>query len=730
MNGSGQAHPDPAGLTVQGVIRWNELFLAILDLRDSRASGTLTITVREFSERVRFQNGKVVGIEPTPGGGDIESVARRLRALMGLRQGEFQFEPGPQHTGVPGFDPSAVLLSWFDSKKAEAEQAAHLGAHWDTPLQVGARMSSLHSRFVETFGSKQVLEAAEQGSTINELMARGEDALLLLQQVFAAYTTGMIVLGKSGGDVTAGAAAGKPGTGAAPPPTVDDPDPWIGLSTYPGRVDDLQNRPAATEPHHDEAEAVADDGSADSELTISEAPGQPVIAGIELPSKIPTRRDQQQETLGSGPEKGRGAASSAPPAMAEPTTPGEHTPVLVVSGTATPVLVSMPSGLAAFMPGHEPKTDRGAPLGPARAPAGSQPSPVPRSSAAPAAAGAAAAGAPAAAGPLGLPPATGEPSPFFRPPSATPSPAGAAGLGLTPPTRAGGAFSSAGRSGERQPPARPPASAAPQTKPQRGAGEGGGSAASVEEKRARSVAEVREWIAAVEAGVKDGSHYAVLQLPEDTTDKQIQDQRTAWIRAFHPDLFRRVNLGELAARLDSAWKAVNMAASVLLDRQKRKEHDVFLERRRQGLPTDVNVILEAERIFKDGDRLLKGHRYEEALERLNKAVQINKAEPEFQICRAWAEYMLAKSQNNLASGLRERVKEQLRAALANQAKLDRGHYYLGLVLKDEGRESEALSCFQQAVVQNPYNVDAKREIRNLSERKQGGGNAGLFGRRK
>ncbi|MBM4320633.1 MAG: tetratricopeptide repeat protein, partial [Deltaproteobacteria bacterium] len=728
---------------------------AILDLREARASGTLTITVREFAERVRFQNGKVVGIEPTPGTGDMEAVARRLRALMRLRQGEFAFETGPHNAGITGFDPSGVLLGWFDSKKAEAEQAAHLGRRWNEPLRVGPRLASLRSRFVETFGSTQVLEAAQQGSTISELMAQGEDALLLLQQVFAAYATEMVLLQPVAAR-DAPSPADSPAAKVQAPSVEQEADPWIGLLVYPGRMDELQSRPAATEPQLAAGDAKARAAAPEGDYLISERPDRPAIAGLDLPSSIPTRREQE---LARSSGKRTDRPPSAIPRLRSSSTaeaaavPGEKTPLLVAIGDKTPVLVSTPFGLSALLPssgkgasspalfpaGPPDLADvpaRSASAAPAQPPPKQPSSPppaapsvpatdreattLPKPPPAPSMLGAGLAHPTAlrqTAGPLGgklpgmdsrppLSQATGE--------GATASPAEGA-VGLPPPARPTTA------AGQTKRPSRPPVTSGTvehtrQDPWQQAKGTASSSEAGAAEKKTTNLTEVNGWLARVEAAAKEGSHYSILQLPENSTDKQIQERRMEWIRSYHPDLFLRSNMGAISARLDGAWKVINMAATVLLDKQKRKEHDTFLERRRQGLPTDVNVILEAERIFKEGDRLLKGHRYDEALERFARAIQLNGSEPEFQVCKAWSEYMKAKSQGSLTPGLRERAKEQLKSALASQAKNDRGHYFLGIILKEEGKEREARAYFNEALSLNPYNVDAKREIRMLSQK--------------
>jgi tetratricopeptide (TPR) repeat protein len=849
----------------------------------------LTITVREFAERVRFQGGRVVGIEPAPGNGDAEAIARRLRALMGLRQGSYAFEPGPHQPGIIGFDPAGPVLSWFDSKKAEAEQAAHLGPYWSSPLLPGPRLETLRVRFLEVFNSPVVLDATTRGTAIAELVSRSEDALVLLKQVFAAYATGMVVLGQrsSGLDRTVG---GIEALG-------EEADPWIGLGEYPGKVDMILRRAAATAPVPPPTTLVVEDeGGVGEEFTLHDSPDAPIIAGVELPPEVPLRRDQETSSSSRPPAlrvDTPGPALSSPQSQHRlPTLERSLNPPLstslagleVSAGEAVPPSPGLPPPPAHPVPESYGWPQAGTMVGqhgagtyeqaspspwtppgyegegaPAPSPAGYPPTGYPPPGYAPLPPGMAQPSAPtpgmppgggpgygyypgpaapppgqqqpapAAPGgypwPYGQPPAAPppawgapppEPPPGYAPPgppppawgapqpSLPPDPQSAGSFGpmggypppppgpgaygnppgplppeepppappptpplasppLRPPAPTGGHEPSGGSDREgggeevrsplrslrppttlseatSPPPRRPAASAASSSAATAGRKElahpsrGGKPTADADDKKLRHINELREWLTAVEAGVRENNHYQILGVPENVSDKHIQDLRTNWIKQFHPDLFRRVNLGDLTARLDSAWKAVNNAAALLLDKAKRKEYDLFLDRKRKGLPTDVNIIMEAERTFKDGDRLLKGHRYEEALERFKKAIQLNRAEPEFRVCKAWAEYMVAKASGNVPVTFRERIKELMTSAMEAQDTLDRGHYYLAMILKDEGRDRDAFHHFQEAARINPYNVDAKREIRILQQKdmktddKKGGG--GLFGRRR
>ena len=274
-------------------------------------------------------------------------------------------------------------------------------------------------------------------------------------------------------------------------------------------------------------------------------------------------------------------------------------------------------------------------------------------------------------------------------------------------------------------------------RPAHGSARSGSGEPALGDKRNVQVQKLEQWLNGLRKVLKEGSHYEVLQLRNDADHKQIQERRTEWIRSYHPDLFQAIRLhGNLKQRLDNAWRAINTASSVLQNKDKRREYDIFLDRKRKGLPTDTNDIVKAEKYFRDGDRLLKGHRYKDALDHFEKALRLNAKETETQACHAWAEYQVSKMQRSTDYRVRDRSKEVLTEAIDRAKALARARFYLAMILKDEGKNREALYYFHETLDIDPYYVDAKREIRMLQtkrgrgDKKSGGALFGFGSKRK
>ena len=78
------------------------------------------------------------------------------------------------------------------------------------------------------------------------------------------------------------------------------------------------------------------------------------------------------------------------------------------------------------------------------------------------------------------------------------------------------------------------------------------------------------------------------------------------------------------------------------------------------------------------------------------------------------------------SGIRA-GKEILAKGVKLNDKSDRGHYFLGCILKMEGKMDDAITQFTKAATLNKNNVEASREIRLITMRKEKD-EKGIFGK--
>ena len=226
------------------------------------------------------------------------------------------------------------------------------------------------------------------------------------------------------------------------------------------------------------------------------------------------------------------------------------------------------------------------------------------------------------------------------------------------------------------------------------------------------------------------SHYDVLGVDEKATAEQIREAYFKHAKRWHSDRFAGLDIGEEAGGMvQELFRRAGEAQKVLTDPEQRKSYDFIRERQAKGLPTEVNVILEAEGLFQRAQVLVRRGQAAGAEPTLRKAVEMNKGEAEF-----WAYFGFAVHAAKGKEGLSE-AREALKRSLEMNPALAVAHEFLGRIARIEGQLAEAQKELKLALEMNPKNHEAERELRLMNMRvgksKEGGeekkGISGLLG---
>jgi len=214
------------------------------------------------------------------------------------------------------------------------------------------------------------------------------------------------------------------------------------------------------------------------------------------------------------------------------------------------------------------------------------------------------------------------------------------------------------------------------------------------------------------AVAKTQNVYERLGVKENASIEEIRTHYFDLAKNWHTDRFASVDLGNAKESLDLLFGLIADAFNTLSNDNRRKEYDVFLDRQRRGLPTDLHTIVNSEAVFKRGEALLKRGEYEEALTALTEAVQLNPAEADFHATYGLALY-LSRGGNSMMDAI-----SALQKALAIQPKLARANEYLGRIYRLENNFTQAKEHFTRCLELDPRNITAQRELRLMSMRTQ------------
>lgn len=209
---------------------------------------------------------------------------------------------------------------------------------------------------------------------------------------------------------------------------------------------------------------------------------------------------------------------------------------------------------------------------------------------------------------------------------------------------------------------------------------------------------------------KSATHYEVLGIDEKATAVELKKAFFEAAKKWHSDRFAGVELGDDRDLLEELFARVNDANTILSDEEQRKNYDVYLDRKRRGLPTDVAEIMEADNLFRRGESLLSRGIFEEADRDFQKALSMNSGEPDFWICSAFTAYMVQ------GSAVADASLKTLDKYKTQSSKAGRVEEFTGRILRAEGRLAEARQQFTKCLERDPKNVNAQRELRLIEIR--------------
>jgi tetratricopeptide (TPR) repeat protein len=295
-------------------------------------------------------------------------------------------------------------------------------------------------------------------------------------------------------------------------------------------------------------------------------------------------------------------------------------------------------------------------------------------------------------------------APLAPAPGAAPATAPTAATGASAPPRAAPV-----------PPARPaakpapPASAAPPRAPPAARPAAVPAAASpapaAPPKPAASLSDLR----AFHEKLQSADHFQALGVKPEATATQVKMAYFQLAKTYHPDAGSPEEAAEarklrsdIFARLGEAW--------AVLGDDERRAH--YLEEMKGGGPASVDVmaILQAEQVFHAATLLVKARKFEEAVKKLDEAIQLNAEEPEFGIWRAWAAFHLVPSEQRSRQVVA--ASQAIEAGLRLAPRCVSGYLFLGRMAKLAGDAAAAERHFKRGLEVDPGNAELKSELRH------------------
>ena len=201
-------------------------------------------------------------------------------------------------------------------------------------------------------------------------------------------------------------------------------------------------------------------------------------------------------------------------------------------------------------------------------------------------------------------------------------------------------------------------------------------------------------------------HFEVLGLDRKTANPA-ETKRNFFVLAkeLHPDTVTDTSLADLKEVKERLFARINEAAQVLGDEKRRKEYESELDGKAENV--DVSRIFAAEENFQKAEIFIKARKYQEGLDLLEQAIQMNADEAEFYAWRGYAKFLLSKDRKQSF----EECSGDCRKALKMVERCLPAHLFLGHMAKALGDLKLAKKCYTRVLELDEKHIEAQRELR-------------------
>lgn len=228
------------------------------------------------------------------------------------------------------------------------------------------------------------------------------------------------------------------------------------------------------------------------------------------------------------------------------------------------------------------------------------------------------------------------------------------------------------------------------------------------------------------------TYYDILEISPRASADDASKAYMKLAKRWHPDRLPSM-FGDLLEHMREIFRYLTEAHETLSSDNKRLEYEQLVKSG-LGSPASQKRMLEtldSATEVQRADVLLQQRLYNEALVHAETAINLTPKDADAHVAYASALYNLHADSKEVPF---DDMLKSLNIALDDNSKHERAHYYKGLILKRMGKTKEALAHFKLTLQINPRNVDAAREIRLATLRKESiqpgrpGSGGSLFGK--
>lgn len=213
------------------------------------------------------------------------------------------------------------------------------------------------------------------------------------------------------------------------------------------------------------------------------------------------------------------------------------------------------------------------------------------------------------------------------------------------------------------------------------------------------------------------SPFEQLSVPIKATSVDVKRSYMQLVKRLHPDRLASIGLEELTEPADALFKRITQAHQTLADPDNLEEaRRIYSGNASAEDPEEARKAIEAEVNFQKGEVFYRKGDWVQAESYFRLAVEGNPQEGEHLALLAWTLYQSLPKEERPAR--RDDIHSMITRALELSPRCARGHYFLGKLHLEAGRKDTAMTCFRKATNIRDNYIEAMRELRLLTMRRE------------
>ncbi|MEK7824913.1 MAG: DUF4388 domain-containing protein [Nitrospirota bacterium] len=202
-------------------------------------------------------------------------------------------------------------------------------------------------------------------------------------------------------------------------------------------------------------------------------------------------------------------------------------------------------------------------------------------------------------------------------------------------------------------------------------------------------------------------HYQILGLKKGASGDEVKKAYFGLAKEYHPDIHYQEGMDEMKGMLEAIFRKITDAYDVLSVDQKKQEYDLYsvISKHERRKPREEKTDVRAQSQYQRGLDAFKKGDLKEAINSIQWAIKLEPTRPAYHT-------LLGKILALIPGRIKDAENGFMRAIELEPTNPE-NHIGLGIIYKKGGMKQRAIRSFEEALVWDPENTEAKKELKGL-----------------